>query len=302
VALTAGESGSLIWTGERTVRAAAARVHAVDTTGAGDAFLGGLVAALARGLDWELAARLGNACGAACCERVGAFPVDPERDRARALELFRALGGPALDWPEPAAAGTGGELESFLELAPRELAAAAARLDPAACTRAAELILGAEAAGGRVHVTGIGKPEHLAHYGASLLSSTGTPATFLHGTEATHGSIGQMRSGDVLIAISNSGSTRELLEAVDAARALGTRLVAITGDPASPLAARADVVLEARVEREGGPLGLAPRTSILAQTLALAALSVELQACRAFTRSDYHARHPGGALGRRSAD
>jgi arabinose-5-phosphate isomerase len=292
----------VVWADERLLRAPAARVRALDTTGAGDAFLGGLVAGLVRGLDWQQAALLGNACGAACCERLGAFPDDPARDRKRALELFAALGGPALDWPVPAApAAAAPELDGFLELAARELSGAAARFDREACARAAGLILSAEAAGARVHVTGIGKPEHLAHYAASLLSSTGTPATFLHGTEATHGSVGQLRPGDVLIAISNSGSTRELLETADAARALGARLVAITADLASPLAQRADVALEARVEREGGPLGLAPRASILAQTLALAALSVELQARRSFTRADYHARHPAGSLGRKSS-
>jgi arabinose-5-phosphate isomerase len=301
VALTAGAAGSVIWADERLVRAPAARVRALDTTGAGDAFLGGLIAARVRGLDWERAALLGNACGAACCERLGAFPDDPERDRGRALELFATLGGPVLDWPVPAAPGAGApELASFLEIAASELAGAAARLDRAACARAAELILAAEAAGARVHVTGIGKPAHVAQYAASLLSSTGTPAIFLHGTEATHGSVGQLRPGDVLIAISNSGATRELLETADAACALGARLLAVTGDPASPLAQRAQVVLEARVAREGGPLDLAPRASILVETLALAALSVELEARRGFGRADYHARHPAGTLGRKS--
>jgi arabinose-5-phosphate isomerase len=193
------------------------------------------------------------------------------------------------------------ELEAFLAVARAELSAAAERFDAKACAAAADLILVAEAAGGRVHVSGVGKPEHLAGFAASLLSSTGTPAYFLHATEATHGSVGQLRPGDVLIAISNSGTTRELLETAEAARALGARLIAITGDRASPLAGRADVALEARVSREGGPLELAPRASILVQTLALCALSVELQARRAFTRADYHARHPAGALGKRSS-
>jgi len=300
VALTVGAEGSVVWADERLVRAPAARVRALDTTGAGDAFLGGLLAARVRGLDWEAAARLGNACGAACCERIGAFPRDPVRDRARALELFRELGGPALDWPEPGPLDVPSEVELFLEVARAELAGAAGRFDRRACALAAELILAAEEAGGRVHVTGIGKPEHLARYAASLLSSTGTPATFLHATEATHGSVGQLRAGDVLIAISNSGSTRELLAAIDAAHGLGARLIAVTGDAASPLAARAEAVLEARVEREGGPLDLAPRASILAATLVLAALSVELQSRRTFDRADYAARHPAGALGEKS--
>lgn len=192
------------------------------------------------------------------------------------------------------------ELAAFLEVARAEFAAAAERFDAKAFARAADLILTAEAEGGRVHVSGVGKPEHLAHFAASLLSSTGTPAYFLHATEATHGSVGQLRPGDVLIAISNSGTTRELLDAVEAACAVGARLIAITRANDSPLARRAEVALEARVAREGGPLDLAPRASILVQTLALCALSVELQARRAFTRADYHARHPAGALGKRS--
>jgi len=301
VALTAGEVGSVIWADERLVRAPAARVRALDTTGAGDAFLGGLLAGMVRGLDWEAAARLGNACGAACCERLGAFPEDPLRDRTRALELYSQLGGGSLDWEFPGELAIGGsEVDEFLSVAADEVAGAAARFDRRGCVAAAELILAAEAAGGRVHVTGIGKPEHLAHYAASLLASTGTPATFLHGTEAIHGSIGQLRPGDVLMAISNSGTTRELLDTVEAARAAGARIIAVTGNPESPLAELADVRLEARATREGGPLELAPRASILVQTLALAALSVELQSRRAFTRADYHARHPAGALGKRS--
>jgi arabinose-5-phosphate isomerase len=103
-----------------------------------------------------------------------------------------------------------------------------------------------------------------------------------------------------VIAISNSGETRELLAAVDAARGLGAGIVAVTGNPDSSLARAADRVLLARIEREGGPLGLAPRASILAETLVLQALSVELQAARQLTRDAYHLRHPAGALGRRS--
>jgi arabinose-5-phosphate isomerase len=165
----------------------------------------------------------------------------------------------------------------------------------------ARLVREAEERGGRVHVTGIGKPEHVAHYAASLLASTGTPASFLHGTEATHGSVGQVREGDVVIAISNRGETRELLDAVAAVRQMGAAVIAVTGAPESSLARAADRVLRAGVEREGGPLGLAPRASILAQILVLAALSVELQSSRGFDRSDYNRRHPGGSLGRLSS-
>jgi arabinose-5-phosphate isomerase len=146
-------------------------------------------------------------------------------------------------------------------------------------------------------VTGVGKPEHLARYGASILSSTGTPSAFLHATETLHGSGGQIVPGDVVIAISNSGRTQELLLAVAALRALGARIVAITGDADSALAKEADVVLDARIAREGGGLGLAPRASIAAELLALATLSAGLEVARGFTREEYHARHPAGRLG-----
>ncbi len=163
------------------------------------------------------------------------------------------------------------------------------------------LIDGARANGGRVHVTGVGKPEHVARYGASLLSSVGTAAVFLHATEAMHGSAGQVVRGDVVIAISNSGETRELLAAVGAVKALGAELIAITGKPTSSLAKQAAVVLDAGVESEGGGLGLAPRASAAAELLVIAALSAALETGRSFTRADYHARHPAGALGKRSA-
>jgi arabinose-5-phosphate isomerase len=153
-----------------------------------------------------------------------------------------------------------------------------------------------------VHVTGIGKPEHVAHYAASLFASTGTPATFLHGTEVVHGSAGQVVAGDVVVAISNSGATRELLAAVEAVRRLGARIVAVTGNVASPLARAADVVLDAGVAREGGGLGFAPRASVAAELLVLAALSAALEEETGFTRSDYHARHPAGKLGEKSGD
>jgi len=165
---------------------------------------------------------------------------------------------------------------------------------------AAELIEATEAAGGRVHVTGVGKPEHVAHYGASLLSSTGIPATFLHATESLHGSLGQLVPGDVVIAISNSGTTSECLLAVQAIRGYGGKLIAVTGGLSSPLAEAADVTLDAGVREEGGPLGLAPRASVAAEILVIAALGAVLQERRALDRDDYAARHPAGALGKQA--
>jgi arabinose-5-phosphate isomerase len=294
VVVTDGAVGCAVSADEFEGVVPAPRVTVVDATGAGDAFLGGLLAGLHQGLGWEDAARLGNACGAACVERLGAFPADAAWARTRALELYD--GAPfvlAAPPPDPTLA----EIEDAFDIALAELAALRRRLAPQSYADALALIRGAEAAGGRVHVTGVGKPEHLARYGASLLASTGTPAQFLHATETVHGSAGQVVAGDVVIAISNSGTTGELLAAVATLKALGGRIIAITGGLDSPLAKAADVTLDAGVAREGGGLGLAPRASIAAELLVLAALSTGLETARGFTRAEYHARHPGGRLG-----
>ena len=303
VAVTDGDQGSALCSGSTCFSLPAATVEVRDSTGAGDAFLGGLLAARVLGLDWEEAARLANACGAACCEHWGGFPEPVDVLRARALHLHRSLGGrelalPEQNWPRPGSVAEA--LERFLAVAPEQLVSAARRVDVEALRRAARLVRVAEAQGGRVHVTGVGKSEHVANYAAALLSSIGTPATFMHGTEVTHGSVGQIRSGDVVIAVSNSGTTAELLMGLDAVERFGGRVIAVTADLQSPLARRARVALEARVEHEGGPLGLAPRASVLAQALVLQALSVELQG--KLSREEYHRRHPAGALGRRSRD
>ncbi|HXZ86113.1 MAG TPA: PfkB family carbohydrate kinase [Myxococcota bacterium] len=304
VALTLGAAGSLLLREGEVASAPAASVKVLDTTGAGDAFLGGLLAGLRYELDLESCARLGNACGAACCEQIGAFPEHAREVRRRVLELYAVLGGAELPLPPLGAerADSQRAVEQFLEVAARELSGFAARLDRAALAAAAELVLEAESSGARVHVTGVGKSEHVARYAASLLSSTGTPAFFLHGTEVTHGSVGQLRPGDVVIAISNSGTTEELLRGVEALRAFGARVLAVTARRDSPLGRASELVLEAGVAAEGDSLGLAPRTSVLAQTLALAALSVQLQEAKGFTREDYARRHPAGELGRKSRE
>jgi arabinose-5-phosphate isomerase len=301
VVVTDGAAGCAIATEGFEGFVPATPVKALDTTGAGDAFLGGLLAALHYGLDWESAGRLANACGAACAERMGAFPEDPAAARARALELYAgpALALGPLPTAEPGAA-PGGEALCALDIALEELTALRARLDSTAFEAALALVRGARARGGRLHVTGVGKPEHVARYAASLLSSTGTPATFLHATEAVHGSAGQLVAGDALIAISNSGETQELRVAVEAARAMGARVIGVSGAPGSWLATHADVFLDAGVAREGGGLGLAPRASVAAEVLVLAALSAALEAESGLTRAEYHRRHPAGALGERS--
>ncbi|MEZ4332103.1 MAG: PfkB family carbohydrate kinase [Myxococcota bacterium] len=319
VLITDGANGSILSDakGERRVPAyRAARV--IDSTGAGDAFLGGYLAGEALGLSPLDAARLGNACGAACVERVGAFPDDPAELRARVLALYDGARPKDRRWrdlvarttgprgrrraaiavvPEDASVGAG---RRVLDVAARELAALAGRHDGVSLLAAAELIEAAEARGGRVHVTGVGKPEHVARYAASLLASTGIPATFLHATETLHGSLGQLVPGDVVIAISNSGTTSECLLAARAVRDYGGRLIGVTGGLASPLAELADVTLDAAIKEEGGPLGLAPRASVLAEVAVLAALGAVLQARRGLDRQGYAARHPAGALGRQA--
>jgi D-arabinose 5-phosphate isomerase GutQ len=189
-------------------------------------------------------------------------------------------------------------VETFFGLAIEELAALRTRAEASAIERAADLILECESRGGRVHVTGIGKSEHVARYVASLLSSTGTPAYFLHATECVHGSAGQVCPNDVTIAISNSGTTPELMSAVDTLFGLGVKIIGVSGNRESELADRADVLLYAGVDNEGGELNLVPRASILAKLYVLCALSVALEAHKGLTREQYAQWHPGGALGR----
>ncbi|MCE5342511.1 MAG: SIS domain-containing protein [Eubacteriales bacterium] len=188
-------------------------------------------------------------------------------------------------------------LTAFLDSVQKEFTDFVGTISEKTLLPAAELILQAQAQGNRVHITGIGKPSHVANYIASLLSSTGTPTYFLHGTEAVHGSCGQLVAGDVVICISNSGETTEMKATAIAIRKNGCKVIAVTGRPDSWLAVFADVHLFAGVAEEGGPLNRAPRNSIMAETLVLQALSVLLQDKRGLTPREYILRHPGGSLG-----
>lgn len=163
---------------------------------------------------------------------------------------------------------------------------------------AAQLILDSQAHGGRVHVTGIGKCSHVSTYAASLFSSTGNPAYYLHGTEAVHGSCGQLVAGDVVIAISNSGETAELKATVLAVKNNGCKVIGVSGNPDSWLAKNTDAFLFAGVKAEGGPLNRAPRNSVLAELLTLQALSVALQVENGWDPIQYVRCHPGGKLGK----
>ena len=185
----------------------------------------------------------------------------------------------------------------FLACAKSEFAAFADQLSADTYEKAAEIILESQKNGGRLHVTGIGKCSHVSTYAASLFSSTGNPAYYLHGTEAVHGSCGQLAAGDVVIAISNSRETGELKATVLAVKNNGCKVIGVSGNPESWLAKNTDAFLFAGVRAEGGPLNRAPRNSVLAELLTLQALSVALQVEKDWDPVKYVRCHPGGKLG-----
>lgn len=165
-----------------------------------------------------------------------------------------------------------------------------------AFARACELCL---AARGRVVVCGLGKSGHVANKTASTLASTGTPAFFLHAAEASHGDLGMLTADDVLLAISRSGETAELLALLPHLRRLSAPVIAITGNAASTLAQAADAHLDASVSEEACPLNLAPTASSTAALAMGDALAAALLEARGFSSEDFARHHPGGALGRK---
>ena len=189
-------------------------------------------------------------------------------------------------------------VEVFLKSARTELDAFLESLSSQTYEAAADLILDAQSKGDRLHVTGIGKPGHVATYIAGLLSSVGNPCYYLHGTEAIHGSCGQLVAGDVVIAISNSGETAEMKSAVTAVKNNGCSVIGVSGNETSWLARESDVFLYAGVREEGGPLNRVPRNSVMAEILTLQALSVVLQAEKGWDSRQYVRCHPGGKLGK----
>lgn len=189
------------------------------------------------------------------------------------------------------------QIRRFLETEILQLASSMDDFDIQALGAARDMILAAERQGGRVHVTGIGKPGHLAGYIASLLSSTGTPAYVLDGTEAVHGSAGQVRPGDVVIAISNSGQTAELQRTVTALKHNGAAVIGLSRSLDSWLATHSDLALAAGVSQEGDSLNKPHRASILAEMVLLQTLSVLLQNAKGLTVEQYARWHPGGSLG-----
>ncbi len=192
--------------------------------------------------------------------------------------------------------------EDLLALARRTLAieadalhAMSARLD-LGFARAVELML---VCVGRVVVTGMGKSGHVGRKIAATLASTGTPAFFMHPGEASHGDLGMIARDDVVLALSNSGESGEIIDIVPPLKRRGARLVAMTGNPASTLAREADAHLHTGVEKEACPLNLAPTASTTAALAMGDALAVALLDARGFSADDFARTHPGGSLGRR---
>ncbi len=162
--------------------------------------------------------------------------------------------------------------------------------------RAVEMLLDCR---GRVVVTGMGKSGLIGKKIAATLSSTGTPAVFLHPAEAVHGDLGMLIRGDVVLALSNSGETAELLRLLEWIRRIGAHLLALCGTPNSTLAQHADVVLSVEISIEACPLDLAPTASTTAQLALGDALAMSVMRQRGFTAEDFATRHPGGELGRK---
>ena len=152
---------------------------------------------------------------------------------------------------------------------------------------------------GRVVVIGMGKSGHIAGKIAATLASTGTPAFFVHPGEASHGDLGMITRQDVVLALSNSGETDEILTILPLIKRLGVPLIAMTGNPESTLAKFANAHINVAVEHEACPLGLAPTSSTTAALVMGDALAVSLLETKGFTRDDFALSHPGGALGKR---
>ena len=200
-------------------------------------------------------------------------PSPDVSDRRRLLKLARAV----------------------LEIEARAITDVAARIDISFADAAEHML----ACTGRIVVLGMGKSGHIGGKIAATLASTGTPAFFVHPGEASHGDMGMITSDDVVLAVSYSGETDELVVLVPLLKRLGAPLIAMTGNPSSSLARRASVHINVAISEEACPLGLAPTSST---TVALAmgdALAIALLEARGFTEEDFALSHPGGSLGRR---
>jgi arabinose-5-phosphate isomerase len=187
------------------------------------------------------------------------------------------------------------EAQRVIRVEAEALQAMACRID-SSFERAVELILSSK---GRVVVCGMGKSGLVGQKIASTMASTGTPALFLHPAEGIHGDLGMIMTGDIVIAISNSGETEEMLRILPAIKRIGAHVVAMSGSASSTLARTSDVFLDVSVREEACPLGLAPTASTTA-TLAMGdALAVALLVQRGFRAEDFAIFHPGGSLGKK---
>lgn len=184
---------------------------------------------------------------------------------------------------------------AVIDIEAREVANLAARVDDA-FVRACRLML---ACHGRIVVLGMGKSGHIGGKLAATLASTGTPAFFVHPGEASHGDLGMITAQDVVLAISNSGETQEILTILPLIKRLHVPLIALTGNGQSTLARNADAHVNIAVSQEACPLGLAPTSSTTATLVMGDALAIALLDARGFTREDFALSHPGGSLGRR---
>ncbi len=196
---------------------------------------------------------------------------------------------------QPAAPDFATSGRRVFEVEARGLSAVATRID-GAFSAACALVL---AASGRVVCTGMGKSGHVARKIAATLASTGTPAFYMHPGEAGHGDLGMVTDTDIVLAVSYSGESDEIITLLPALKRQGNRLLAMTGRPGSTLAAAADVHLDVSVPEEACPLHLAPTTSTTATMAMGDALAVALLEARGFTADDFARSHPAGALGRR---
>ena len=172
----------------------------------------------------------------------------------------------------------------------------ASRIDETHFARAVDLLLGCT---GRVVVCGMGKSGHIARKLAATFASTGTAAFFVHPAEASHGDLGMITAQDVVVALSNSGETQELLDILPAVKRIGASMVALSGNPESTLAVMSDVHLHTGVDKEACPLNLAPTASTAAQLAMGDALAIAVLDARGFGADDFARSHPGGSLGQR---
>lgn len=184
---------------------------------------------------------------------------------------------------------------AVVEIENRAVTALAERIDET-FVRACELMLSCQ---GRVVVLGMGKSGHIGGKIAATLASTGTPAFFVHPGEASHGDLGMITPKDVVLAVSYSGNTNEIMVLLPMIKRLGVRVIALTGKADSPIAKAADVHLDVSVAQEACPLNLAPTASTTATLVMGDALAIALLESRGFTESDFALSHPGGTLGRR---